>query len=156
MMDCSWGDDNFADDLPILEQAQSRNSLLERQHAINERPDAAFIDHAQQCRQVIIVVAVGTDHLQLETPDVAQIFLRIETRGRAADKQLAAALDASPSEVSTSLRRLAEDGFLIRGDTTKAGTAYEVTEKAKQQRPSTWHPSSVSVSRSNHYRKNRS
>lgn len=69
------------------------------------------------------------------------------------NRRIAAELHASPSEVSTSLRRLVKDGFLIRGTTTKQGTPYEVTEKAKTHRPSTWPSSTVVVSRSKHYKK---
>ena len=85
--------DDFADDFAVLDQPQAFGGLFEREHLVDHRLHAALRDQLHQALEIVVVEAVGADDLELETPDVAQVFLRIVTGGGATDKDLATALD---------------------------------------------------------------
>src|SRR5665213_1674369 len=87
-------DHDLAEDLAVLDQAQAVARLRERQHLVDYRLDPAAVDQRHQRRQVVVVEAVRPDHIELEAPDVAQVFLGIVPRGCAAHQRLAAALEA--------------------------------------------------------------
>src|SRR3954454_2246060 len=84
---------HFAENLTILDEAKPFGGLFERQHLVDHRLDLALLDQFHQRRQIVIIEAIRTLDLDLEAPDVAQVFLWIVARGRAANQQLTAALD---------------------------------------------------------------
>src|SRR6202034_2848763 len=86
---------HFADDLAVLNEAQAFARLFERQHLVDHRLDLGGADQLHQRGEIVVVKTVGADDLQLKTPDIAQVFLRIVTRGGTADQKLAAALEAA-------------------------------------------------------------
>src|SRR5262245_17516034 len=91
----SRSDNDLPEDLAVLDQPEPLGRFFERQHVVYDRLHAAFPDQAHQRLQVVVVEAVRADDLQLEAPDVAQVFLRVVARGRAANEHLAAALHAA-------------------------------------------------------------
>src|SRR5262245_55384585 len=86
---------NLAEDLAAFDHAQAFNSVLEREHLIDDGFHCALLDKVHQGLQVVVVEAVGADDLQLEAPHVSQIFFRIVTSCRPADQDFTAPLDAS-------------------------------------------------------------
>src|SRR5262249_22977437 len=96
---CSHSDSGRDDYLPeylaILDQPHALRGVLQRQHLVDDRLQLTLRDEPHKRLEVVVVEAVGTEHLQLEGQDVAQVLLRIVTGGRAADEYPAAALDAA-------------------------------------------------------------
>src|SRR5438477_10492604 len=88
-------DNNLPEDFAVFDHAQALNGTLEGEHLIDDGFHGPLLDELHQRLQVVIVEAVRADDLQFEAPDVSQIFLRIETRRRAANHNFAASLDAS-------------------------------------------------------------
>src|SRR5262245_29644812 len=91
----SGSDNHLPDHLAVLDQPQSFARLTERQHLVDHRLHLALLDQIHQALQVLVIEAVRADDLELEAPDVAQILLRVVAGGRAANEQLAAALEAA-------------------------------------------------------------
>src|SRR5579872_4461566 len=88
-------DHDLADDLAILDEAQSFGGLLERQHLVDYRLDLLLRDHLHEIGEIVLIEAVGTDDLEFEAPDIAEIFLGIMSGGRAAHQKASAALEAT-------------------------------------------------------------
>src|SRR5437867_3409376 len=88
-------DNHFTNHLAVLDQPQPLAGLIERQHLVDHWLHLALLDQIHQALQVLVVEAVRADDLELEAPDVAQIFLRIIAGGRAANEKLATALEAA-------------------------------------------------------------
>ena len=87
-------DNNLPEDFPVFDHAQALNGTLEREYLIDDRFHGGILDELHQRLQIVIVEAVRAGDLQLEAPDVAQILLRIEPCGRAANQNFAASLHA--------------------------------------------------------------
>src|SRR5688572_30640881 len=87
-------DHYLAEYLPLFDHFESAPRVLERQHLVDDRFDLSLLDQIHQRAQVFVVETVGADNLQLEAPDITQVFLRIEAGGCAANQDPAAALDA--------------------------------------------------------------
>ena len=66
--------------------------LRERQLLVDDRLEPALLDQGEELHQVLAHEAVRAEHLDLEGPDVAQVFLRIEAGGGTASEHLAAAM----------------------------------------------------------------
>src|ERR1700716_2636303 len=95
LLRASWRDHDLADDLAILDETEPLARLLQRQHLVDDRPHLPLCDELHQRLQIVVVEAVRAEDFELEAPDVAQVLLRVVPRSRAADQELAAALEAA-------------------------------------------------------------
>src|SRR5438445_13503756 len=84
---------HLAENLAVLNEAKALGRLLERKHLIDHRLDLVLLDQFHQGGEIVVIETVGALDLDLEAPDVAEVFLRIVARGRAANEQLAAAFN---------------------------------------------------------------
>src|SRR5665647_2253856 len=91
----SRSDHYLAQDLPVLNQPQAFDCLIERKNLVDNRLEFLLRNQAHQIGKIVVVEAVRTDDLQFETPDVAQVFLWIVSGGSAANEQLASALQTA-------------------------------------------------------------
>src|SRR4030095_4934769 len=81
---------HLAEDLALLDQSECLVHFRERQRLVHDRPELPLADELEERAEVLAHEAVRSQHLDLEGPDVAQVFLRVEARGRAAGEHLAA------------------------------------------------------------------
>src|SRR5215472_6799408 len=88
-------DHDLADHLAVLDQPQAFLCLIEREHPVDHRLDLARRDEVHQALEIVVIEAVRANDLELEAPHIAQILLGVVAGGRAADQELAAALEAA-------------------------------------------------------------
>src|ERR1700722_11336328 len=93
--DISGHHDDLADDFTVLDETQTFRRLIEGQNLIDDRLEFLLNDHLHEVGQVFLIEAVRADHLQFEAPYIAQILLRIMSRGGAAYQQASASLEAA-------------------------------------------------------------
>ena len=82
-------DDDFADYLAILDEAQGLAGLGERQDAIDDRVELVAVDQSKERLDVLAHPAVRAQDLQLIGPDVADVGLGVEAGGGAAGEEAA-------------------------------------------------------------------
>src|SRR6516164_3059509 len=77
----SWRYNYLAEHNSILQQSESLVHLWQRQGAIDDWLEFPRADEIQQRSQILTHPAIGTEDIELERPDVAQILYGIETGG---------------------------------------------------------------------------
>src|SRR5208282_943250 len=85
---------HFAHHLTILEQAFALGSLLERQHLVDDRHEAAARHQIEQYLEIVFLPTVRTDQRVLVGPPVARIEREIVSGRGATAKDSAAYLHA--------------------------------------------------------------
>src|ERR1051325_8559504 len=75
---------SLAKHLALFDEPESFVHFGERQLLVDDRLKLPLLDESQQLLEILAHEAVGAEHLDLEGPDVAQVFLRIEAGGGAA------------------------------------------------------------------------
>src|SRR5262245_54834832 len=83
---------DLAEDLALLDEAERLVHLRERQRLVDDGLELALADEVEERGEVLAHEAVRSQHLDLERPDVAQVFLRVEAGRRSAGEDLAAAM----------------------------------------------------------------
>src|SRR5262249_47202088 len=88
-------DDDLAEDLAILDQAQALGGLFERQDLVDHRLHLAVRDQLHQSLEIVVVEAVRANDLQLKSPHITKVLFWIVASGRTTHEQLATAFEAS-------------------------------------------------------------
>src|SRR5262245_55428460 len=70
-----WPEHDLAEDLALLDQAERLVHLRERQRLVHDGFELALADEVEERAEVLAHEAVRSQHLDLEGPDVAQVFL---------------------------------------------------------------------------------
>src|SRR5215831_11387108 len=77
----SWRYNYLAKHNAILQQSESLVRLWQRQCAIDDWLEFTRADEVQQRGQILTHPTIGTEDIELERPDVAQILFGIESGG---------------------------------------------------------------------------